>query len=125
MPLSVTPLYAAPMVLLFIALSARVIVYRRGNKIPLGNSGNPVLLSRIRAQGNCAEYMPFALLLLLMAELSGPPGLGLHIAASSFVVGRIVHAVHLSYLPSRYLMRAVAITLTFTAYLLASIFAIF
>ncbi len=92
MPLSITPLYAAPMVFLFMALSVRVIAYRRGHKIPLGDAGNPALLSRIRAQGNCAEYMPLGLLLLLMAELSGAPSFGLHSAGICLVVGRTVHA---------------------------------
>ena len=78
-----------PMVILFIALSARVIAFRRSNKIPLGDAGNLALLSRIHAQCNCAEYMPLGLLLLLMAELSAPPGLGLHLAGICLVIGRI------------------------------------
>jgi uncharacterized protein len=119
MSLSLTPFYAAPLVLLYIALSFRVIAYRRANKIPLGDAGNSALLSRIRAQGNCAEYMPLGLILLLMAELSSVPAFGFHLAALCLVVGRMVHAAHLSYLPNRYTMRVFAIVLTFTAYLLA------
>jgi uncharacterized protein len=119
MPLAVAPLYAAPMVALFMALSARVIIYRRGNRIPLGDAGDRALLLRIRAQANCAEYMPFGLLLLTMAELSGAALPGLHLAGLSLIVGRMVHALHLSYLPTRYNMRVVGIILTFSAYLLA------
>jgi uncharacterized protein len=119
MPLAVAPLYAVPMVALFIALSARVIIYRRGNRIPLGDAGDRALLLRIRAQANCAEYMPFGLLLLMMAELSGAGLPGLHLAGLSLTIGRFVHALHLSYLPTRYTMRVVGIILTFSAYLLA------
>ncbi|HCW84467.1 MAG TPA: GST-like protein, partial [Rhodobacteraceae bacterium] len=35
----------------FLWLSLRVIVYRRGNKISMGHNGNNSLLERMRAQG--------------------------------------------------------------------------
>lgn len=119
MPLAIAPLYAAPMVALFMALSARVIIYRRKTLIPLGDAGDRALLLRIRAQANCAEYMPFGLLLLMMAELSGAASPSLHLIGSSLIMGRLVHALHLSYLPTRYNLRVVGIVLTFSAYLLA------
>jgi uncharacterized protein len=101
------------------ALSVRVILYRRGNRIPLGDAGDRALLLRIRAQGNCAEYMPLGLLLLLMAELSGAAAIGLHIAGLCLLIGRAAHALHLSFLPTRYILRIVAIALTSASYFVA------
>lgn len=119
MPLEITPFYAVPMVLLYIALSAQVIRYRRRIRIPLGDAGDRELLSRIRAQANCAEYMPLGLLMLMMADLADTPALGLHFIGITLVLGRIVHALHLSFLRNRYNLRVVAITMTFASYLVA------
>jgi uncharacterized protein len=124
---SQTALYAAPLVLLFMALSAYVIVYRRGNRLPLGDAGDAgdaELLARIRAQGNCAEYMPVGLILLLIAEQAGP-GVLFHLAGITLLVGRFVHAGHLAILRRSYVLRPVAIFATFTSYLLALAAALF
>jgi uncharacterized protein len=119
-----TALYAAPLVLLFMALSAYVIAYRRGNRLPLGDAGDRELLSRMRAQGNCAEYMPLGLILLLLAEQPGP-GVLFHLAGVSLLIGRFVHAGHLAILRTSYVLRPVAVTATFTSYLLALAAAVF
>lgn len=71
MPPVVTPLYAAALTALFISLSLRVIALRRSGRVSLGDAGDPALLARIRAQGNCAEYAPLGIVLLLLAELAG------------------------------------------------------
>jgi uncharacterized protein len=113
-----TALYAAPLVLLFMALSAYVIIYRRGNRLPLGDAGDAELLSRMRAQGNCAEYMPLGLILLMIAEQAGP-GVLFHLAGVSLLIGRFVHAGHLAVLRRSYTLRPVAISATFSSYLLA------
>jgi uncharacterized protein len=122
--MSATALYATPLVFLFMALSAYVIVYRRANRLPLGDAGQPELLARTRAQANCAEYMPLGLVLLMMAEQAGP-GLLFHLAGITLLVGRFVHAGHLAVLRGQYVLRPVAVAATFTSYLLALIAAVF
>jgi len=74
----ITPLYAGCIALVFIALSARVILYRRRNLISLGDAGDKSLLKRMRAQANCAEYAPIGLILLALTELQGAPGSVIH-----------------------------------------------
>jgi uncharacterized protein len=69
----VTGLYAVMLAVLFFVLSARVILYRRANKIGLGDGNDPVLQQRIRAQGNFSEYAPFGIVLMLVAEAQGSP----------------------------------------------------
>ena len=81
MTLTITPIYAALIVLLFLGLSWRVILYRRANRLSLGDTGDKNLLKRMRAQANCAEYAPLALLLMVMSELMGSPAVALHLGS--------------------------------------------
>ena len=71
--MSVTPIYAGLLALLFILLSMRVIGTRRAARVALGDGGIPALLRRQRVHGNFAEYAPLALLLMALAELQGLP----------------------------------------------------
>ena len=63
----VTAFYAALLAPLFVVLSVRVILFRRGSGSTLGDGGDPVLLRRIRVQANFAEYVPLALILMGLA----------------------------------------------------------
>lgn len=95
--LTITPLYAGLLALLFLALSGRV-VQQRGHGVSLGDGGDPELLRRIRGHGNFAEYVPLLLLLLAMLEFGGghPPWL-LHVLGATLVVARLLHGVALSF----------------------------
>ncbi|MCV2879535.1 MAPEG family protein [Sedimentimonas flavescens] len=88
----ITPLYALPLTALFIALSARVINYRKAQRISLGDGDDPELRGRVRAHGNCAEFAPMGLVLLLMAELAQAPAPALHFAGAALLTGRVLHA---------------------------------
>ena len=92
MTVPVTTLYAAVLALLFVALSARVILYRKTSETSLGDGGDPTLLTRVRAQGNCAEYVPLGILLLGLAELNGTPAAALHLLGLMLLLGRVIHA---------------------------------
>ena len=96
MTAAITGLYAAALAVLFLVLSARVIVYRRGNSISLGDAGDAVLLARIRAQGNFVEYAPFGVLLLLIAEVQGTAPIWLHLCGGLMLIGRVLHGVNFS-----------------------------
>ena len=87
----ITPLYAGCIALVFIALSARVILYRRRNLISLGDAGDKSLLKRMRAQANCAEYAPIGLILLALTELQGAPGSVIHALGVLLLAGRVLH----------------------------------
>jgi len=50
------------------------------------------LLRVIRAHGNCAEWAPALVLMLLLLELSGVAGLRLHLFGGAILLARIVHA---------------------------------
>lgn len=97
--LTATPLYAGLLGLLFLFLSFRVVGIRRSEKISLGDGGNAVLQKRIRVQGNCAEYAPFGILLLALAELQGMPVWLVHVFGLLFLLGRVLHAYGLGSTP--------------------------
>ena len=94
--LRVTPYYAVALALLFLLLSVRVIIARRTRNVGFGSGSDPDLERRIRVHANFAEYTPFALILLVMAELRGAPAPYLHGLCMLLVLGRVAHAVGVS-----------------------------
>jgi uncharacterized protein len=118
MTLTITPLYAAPIVALFMYLSVNVIRHRRRARVAFGDQGDKTLLRLMRAHGNCAEYAPLGLLLLVMAELAGAASLGLHLAGVALVIGRVVHGIGLAHYPRVIACRMVGVLATFFSYIL-------
>jgi uncharacterized membrane protein YecN with MAPEG domain len=60
--MTVTPIYAGLLAIVFVLLSARVILGRFGPGNPsLGDGGNLDMLRRIRGHANFAEYVPLTL----------------------------------------------------------------
>ncbi|MCV6585201.1 MAG: MAPEG family protein [Marinibacterium sp.] len=114
MVLTVTPIYAALIAVIFLALSFRVIAYRRAHGVSLGDDDSPVLRTRIRAQGNAAEYAPLGVILLLIAELQGAPVALLHGLGLMLVVGRAMHAVAFGDTQMKFKLRAPGMVLTLT-----------
>ena len=123
MPPVITPLYAAALTALFITLSLRVIALRRSGRVSLGDAGDPALLARIRAQGNCAEYAPLGVVLLLLAELAGATPALLHLSGLLLLAGRICHAWALSG-RGRFGARTSGMLMTFTALILSAALAL-
>lgn len=110
--LTVTPFYAALVAMVFVALSVRVIRYRRQNAISLGDQGDQGLLKRMRAQANCAEYAPIAVLLLLLCELQNVPNFALHVLGITLVMGRALHGYGFSARPPIMALRVGGMMLT-------------
>ncbi|WP_422074646.1 MAPEG family protein [Sulfitobacter geojensis] len=121
MSVAITPIYAALTAFIFLALSWRVISYRRANLISLGDKGDKNLLKRMRAQANCAEYAPFAVLILLLVELSGAPALATHLLGISLVAGRALHAYGFASTPQKIILRQLGMLLTLLVIALGAI----
>jgi uncharacterized membrane protein YecN with MAPEG domain len=92
----ITALYAGLLAPLFILLSIRVIDVRRTARISIGHGDDPELLRRMRVHANFAEYAPFALISLALAESLGTSSYILHAVGLIFIFGRYVHAFGLS-----------------------------
>lgn len=87
-----TGLYAGLCGLLFIWLSWRVIVERQRTKVGLGDGGDADLQRAIRVHANFVEYTPFALLLLLLAEMTVADAMLVHLFGTVLFVSRVLHA---------------------------------
>ena len=107
-----TPIYAALLTLVFLALSWRIIAYRRANRLSLGDSGDKSLLKRMRAQANFVEYVPLALLLMVLIELRGAPPVAVHALGLALLVGRILHALGFAATPQKLILRQIGTLLT-------------
>jgi uncharacterized membrane protein YecN with MAPEG domain len=94
--MTVTPLYAGLLALLFFALSLRV-VQMRGTGISLGDGGNTTMLRRIRGHGNFAEYVPLVLIMMALLELSKFSIYVLHALGITLFVARLLHGYALSF----------------------------
>ncbi len=112
--MTITPLYAGILALLFFVLSIRVIKMR-GTGISLGDGGNPLMLRRIRGHANFAEYVPLILLMMGFLEVSHFPAYLLHGLGVVLVVGRLLHGIALSFTEKFFLGRFLGTVLTFTA----------
>ncbi len=133
MPLNlliITPIYAALLAIMFVVLSIRVIRLRRKLKIGIGTGAGLVdsdpeqgkykrelILRAIRVHGNFAEYIPFALLLMVLMELTHAPVWCLHIAGTALLLGRISHAYGVSRVNEVFKYRVFGTATTFTTLL--------
>jgi uncharacterized membrane protein YecN with MAPEG domain len=96
MTVPITALYAGLCGVVLLALAARVIRLRWKLRVGIGDGGERPLHKAMRVHGNAAEYVPIALLLLLVAELDRSPSMLLHVCGATFVGARVLHAVGLS-----------------------------
>ncbi len=113
----VTSFYAAAAALFLIPLSLWVIFARQDLGVAWGDGtedGDRLMRLR-RAHGNFIEYVPMALIVLMLAEIQGAPAWALHLSGKSLLIGRVVHAAGLIRFPGDLRFRVVGMVLTFTA----------
>ncbi|AMN44435.1 MAPEG family protein [Rhodoplanes sp. Z2-YC6860] len=122
---TIVPFYAAVLGLIFIFLSARVIVARRQFRIRLGSGGQEPLERRIRVQGNFAEYVPLTIILLTFLELYGAARWLIHALCIALILGRCLHAYCVSRTDEDIRQRRAAMGLTFGALAIAAIGVVF
>jgi uncharacterized membrane protein YecN with MAPEG domain len=89
--MNLTGLYAVPLALMMIGLSAHVSALRAKTKVSILDGGNTALSERIRRHGNFVEYVPMAVLLMAFAESSGTASVWIHAAGLCLVAGRTLH----------------------------------
>ena len=112
---AITALYAAPLAILFLWLSIRVIGTRRSELIGLGDGGNKSLMKRMRAQANCAEYVPIGIVVLALVELQGGPAPLVHALGATLLIGRLLHGWGFSASPPNMMGRQVGMLMTLTS----------
>ncbi len=117
----ITAVYAALLAGLFLVLSRNVILSRRRRHIAIGDEGDPELLRRMRVQANFAEYAPFALLLMALAEIQGLAPVLVHALGLALLAGRGLHAFGVSRTPENFRFRVAGMRLTFGVLALAAV----
>lgn len=109
-------LWAGLNIILLLALSLLVVRQRQRHKVALGDEGVPELAQAIRAFGNATEYVPAALIGIVVLALVQAPPLAIHVAGLTLFVGRVVHAIGLSTSGGTSFPRAIGMVLTWVAY---------
>ena len=90
---TVTALYGSLNAIFNIFLANRVSTFRRSEKVSIGHGESKALELAARIHANNAEFVPLAIIMLLLAELCGGASLYLHIAGGLLLVSRIFHAI--------------------------------
>lgn len=85
-------LYASLSAFIIVWLSLNVIKTRRERKISIGDGEDTRLRIAIAAQLNAVEYIPIALLLLILLEYNGANLVVVHIFGLLLITGRVIHA---------------------------------
>ena len=109
----ITALYAGLLALLYLGISGWVIRVRVQQKVYAGDKGDPVMANAMRLHANFAEYVPLALILLLLAEMQGAPALALHGLGAALLLARIMHALGMASQPHKSPLRGGGAVLTF------------
>lgn len=114
-----TGFYAGLLALLYVYLAVRVIKVRVRTKTKLGDGNHPELANAIRAHGNFAEYVPFALLLMGMLNFQGLSPVLIHVMGCVLVLGRVIHAYSIT--KDILKLRPVGMGMTFTVIVTAAL----
>ncbi|MCQ8876724.1 MAPEG family protein [Pseudoalteromonas shioyasakiensis] len=115
--------YAAVLAFMYIHLSMRVVKVRKANQISLGTNNNDALIKATRAHGNFIEYVPFALILIFLAEFQGLSSHYCHILGVLLVFGRVCHSIAIT--DGTFKLRVTGMIATFLTLALAGFFLIF
>ncbi|HEY9235692.1 MULTISPECIES: MAPEG family protein [Phenylobacterium] len=111
--------------ILLLILSLLVVRQRRKHKVALGDGGIPELERAIRAFGNATEYIPAALIGIAVLAVVEAPALAVHLTGFLLFAGRVLHGFGLSRSGGTSLARAIGVTLTWLAYVFASVALLF
>lgn len=122
---TITLFYAGLSGLLLLALSFQVVALRRRFQVGLGAGERPELERVIRVHANFCEYVPLALVILLVLELSSVfPAFVLHALGLALVLGRVLHAWGLSQTAGVSKGRFIGTLLTWLMLLVGSLLAV-
>ena len=121
---TITAFYAALLTLYLIAMSFYVIITRAKTDTLLGHGDSIPMLVAMRRHGNLIEYMPFAILIMALAEILGLGSTWLHTAGIALLAGRLIHPLGVAE-KSPLAPRVAGILLTFAAMLIPAISILF
>ena len=113
--MAITALFAALLVPLYLTLTLRVIGLRRAKKVSIGDGGDKLLQRTMRVQANFAENVPYALILMGLAENLRASSSLLYGIGAGLVFGRLLHAFGVSQSKEVFAFRVIGMLLTLAA----------
>jgi len=122
-PVPITALYAALNATLNVALAGRIVLLRNKHGVSLGTGESKELLQAVRVHANNAEFVPIALIMLLICELCGGKSMPLHVFGGVLFVSRILHAIGIPKRPPN-AFRAGGVVGTWGVIVAASVYAL-
>ena len=120
---TVTLIIAAALGLINIWLGIRVTRIRISHKVSLGSGDVPGMEGRIRAHANFNEYVPVALILMLLIEMNVGPSRWLWGLGALLVAARLIHPFGMAR-PAPNPPRAVGASLTWAVLLALVVWAV-
>jgi uncharacterized membrane protein YecN with MAPEG domain len=112
-------LYAAFNALIMLVLAILVVRARVRTRTEIGNGTDPAMMGAARAHANNTEYVPLALLLMLILVPLRANAIVIHSVGATLTLGRLLHAFGLSRNVGTSLPRLLGMVLTWTSYLIA------
>ncbi len=113
--------YGSLLGLLFIYLSLRTVKFRRQERVDYGLGEGKELARAVRAHANFTEYVPLALILLLVLEQTTFPWWAMHILGAALFIGRCLHAWGFTRQPGTSFGRVAGTALTWLVVLIAAL----
>ena len=121
MPFQMVAFYAAINALLMLVLGMLVVRARVKTRTEIGDGADPALLGPLRAHANNTEYVPLAVLLMMILYALGASVGVIHAVGATLTVGRILHAIGLSRNVGASAGRLIGMILTWLSYIFAII----
>ena len=115
---TITATYAAVLAIFYVVMSFYVISQRVKTNINIGDGGDPGMLLAMRRHANMAEYVPFALLVMGLAEFLGLGALWLNAAGTALAAGRMLHPLGMHITDGNIVPRVIGTLATMAAILI-------
>ena len=119
MPFQMVAFYAVLNALLMLILGMLVVRARVKTRTEIGDGGNPDMVGPLRAHANNTEYVPMAIVLLLIMYSLGSNVIVIHAVGATLTLGRLLHAFGLSRNVGTSAPRFLGMILTWLAYIIA------
>jgi uncharacterized membrane protein YecN with MAPEG domain len=119
MPLQMVAFYAAINALIMIVLGMLVVRARVRTRTEIGDGGDPALLGPLRAHANNTEYVPLAIVLMMLLYALGASVIVIHVVGVTLTLGRLLHAFGLTRNVGTSAGRLTGMVLTWLAYIIA------
>jgi hypothetical protein len=112
-------LYAALNAVIMLVLAIMVVRARVKTRTEIGDGDDATMMGAVRAHGNNTEYVPLALLMMLILVPLQASVIVIHAIGASLTLGRVLHGIGLSKNVGASLPRLLGMILTWISYLIA------